>query len=287
VRIACDADHRVAATMERTKTRGAKDRVRYSACLRNVSPARIFPALNTAPAESFRRDARVIGVVSLAHGVSHFLQLALPPLFPLLRTEFDVSWTLLGFVAGVFYVASGIVQFGAGFVVDRLGARPVLLAGMALLACGTLAAALAPNPWWLFPCAALMGAGNGVFHPSDFAILNANVSARRLGHAYSTHGVGGNLGYALAPIVSFGIGAAFGWRVALAGMGLVGLIVLGVLASQRRILTSHRAPDAHRRSCSASATSCSRRPQRWVCRRSCRPRSTPDSRFRSSSPRRR
>ena len=204
-----------------------------------------LPALDTAPAESFRRDARVIGVVSLAHGISHFLQLALPPLFPLLRAEFDVSWTLLGFVAGIFYVASGIVQFVAGFLVDRFGARPVLLGGMALLVCGTLAAALAPDPWWLFPCAAIMGAGNGVFHPSDFAILNANVTTRRLGHAYSTHGVGGNLGYALAPIVSFGLGAAFGWRVALAAMGVVGLVVLGILASQRRILTSHRATDAH------------------------------------------
>jgi len=201
--------------------------------------------LDNAPAESFRRDARVIGVVSLAHGISHFLQLALPPLFPLLRAEFDVSWTLLGFVAGIFYVASGIVQFVAGFLVDRFGARPVLLGGMALLVCGTLAAALAPNPWWLFPCAAIMGAGNGVFHPSDFAILNANVTTRRLGHAYSTHGVGGNLGYALAPIVSYGLGAAFGWRVALAAMGVVGLVVLGILASQRRVLTSHRAADAH------------------------------------------
>ena len=201
--------------------------------------------MDNAPAESFRRDARVIGVVSLAHGISHFLQLALPPLFPLLRAEFDVSWTLLGFVAGIFYVASGIVQFVAGFLVDRFGARPVLLGGMALLVCGTLAAALAPNPWWLFPCAAIMGAGNGVFHPSDFAILNANVTTRRLGHAYSTHGVGGNLGYALAPIVSYGLGAAFGWRVALAAMGVVGLVVLGILASQRRVLTSHRAADAH------------------------------------------
>jgi len=197
------------------------------------------------PTESFRRDARVIGVVSLAHGVSHFLQLALPPLFPLLRAEFDVSWTLLGFIAGAFYIASGIVQFCAGFVVDRFGARPVLLGGMTLLVAGTLLASLAPNPWWLFPCAAIMGAGNGVFHPSDFAILNANVTTRRLGHAYSTHGVGGNLGYALAPIVSFGLGAAFGWRVALAAMGICGLLVLGVLASQRRILTSHRAADAH------------------------------------------
>ncbi|HEX6136486.1 MAG TPA: MFS transporter [Casimicrobiaceae bacterium] len=201
--------------------------------------------MDIAPAASFRRDARVIGVVSLAHGLSHFLQLALPPLFPLLRAEFDVSWTLLGLVAGVFYVASGIVQFTAGFAVDRLGARPVLLSGLALLACGTLAGALAPNPWWLFPCAAIMGAGNGVFHPADFAVLNANVTARRLGHAYSTHGVGGNLGYALAPIASFGLGAAFGWRIALLAMGTVGLAVLGILASQRRILTSQRAGDAH------------------------------------------
>ena len=203
------------------------------------------PALDNAPAASFRRDARVIGVVSLAHGVSHFLQLALPPLFPLLRAEFDVSWTLLGLIVGVFYVASGLVQFAAGFVVDRLGARHVLLGGISLLTLGTLAASLAPNPWWLFPCAAIMGAGNGVFHPSDFAILNANVTARRLGYAYSTHGVGGNLGYALAPIVSFGLGTAFGWRIAICAMGVIGLIVLGVLASQREILTSQRAADAH------------------------------------------
>jgi len=201
--------------------------------------------LNNAPAESLRRDARVIGFVSLAHGLSHFLQLALPPLFPLLRAEFDVSWALLGLVAGTFYAASGLVQFAAGFVVDRFGARPVLLAGTTLLVAGTLAASAAGGAWWLFPCAAIMGAGNGVFHPADFAILNANVTPRRLGHAYSTHGVGGNLGYALAPIVSFALGTAFGWRMALAVMGLVGLVILGVLASQRRILTSHRAPDAH------------------------------------------
>ncbi|HXU67641.1 MAG TPA: MFS transporter [Casimicrobiaceae bacterium] len=201
--------------------------------------------MDNTPAASFRRDARVIGVIGLAHAVSHFLQLALPPLFPLLRAQFDVSWTLLGFVAGTFYVASGIVQFCAGFLVDRAGARPVLLGGLGLLACGTLAASLVPSPVWLFPCALIMGAGNGVFHPSDFAVLNANVAHRRLGYAYSMHGVGGNLGFAIAPIVSYGIGAAFGFRIALLTMGAVGLVVLGLLASQRRILVSHRASDAH------------------------------------------
>ena len=90
-----------------------------------------------------------------------------------------------------------------------------------------------------------MGIGNGVFHPADFAILNASVDPRRLGYACSMHGVGGNLGYALAPIVSFGLGVAFGWRIALFVMGIVGLIVLGVLATQRARLETQRSHDAH------------------------------------------
>ena len=86
-------------------------------------------SLGRTTPESFRRDARVIGLVGIAHGLSHFFQLALPPLFPLLRAEFDASWTLLGALVGVFYAATGLVQFIAGFSVDRFGARPVLLRG--------------------------------------------------------------------------------------------------------------------------------------------------------------
>jgi MFS family permease len=201
--------------------------------------------LDTVRPESLRHDARVIGVVSFAHLVSHFFQLALPPLFPLLRAEFGTSYAVLGTLVGVYYAASGITQFVSGFAVDRLGARPVLLAGLALAAGGTMLASLVPGIGWLFPVAALMGIGNGVFHPADFAILNANVATRRLGHAYSSHGIGGNLGYALAPVVSFALGAAFGWRFALAAMGALGLVALGIIATQRALLVSHRAPDAH------------------------------------------
>ena len=161
--------------------------------------------MNTHTGTTFRRDARVIVLVSIAHSLSHFFQLSLPPLFPLLRADFDTSFTLLGALVGTFYIASGITQFAAGFIVDRAGARPVLLTGMALLIGGTLTASFAPGPAWLFPAVAVMGVGNGVFHPADFAILNGSVDVKRLGYAYSMHGVGGNLGYALAPIVSFGL----------------------------------------------------------------------------------
>ena len=207
-------------------------------------PARL-PALDPDSPASFRRDVRVIGLVGVAHGLSHFFQLALPPLFPLLRAEFGVSWTLLGALVGVFYAASGVTQFAAGFVVDRVGARPVLLAGLGLLAGGTALASLVPGVGWLFPVVLLMGMGNGVFHPADFAVLNASVAPRRLGYAYSMHGVGGNLGYAAAPVVSYALAAAFDWRVALACMGGAGLLALAAVASQRALLTSHRAPDAH------------------------------------------
>jgi len=202
-------------------------------------------ALDSARPDSFRRDARVIGIVGLAHSVSHFFQLALPPLFPLLRAEFGVSYAALGTLVGIFYAASGVTQFVSGFAVDRLGARPVLLAGLALMAGGTVLASLAPGFLWLYPIVVLMGIGNGVFHPANFAILNANVAPRRLGHAYSSHGIGGNIGYILAPVVSFALGTAFGWRFALASMGALGFVALGFVATQRALLVSHRAEDAH------------------------------------------
>jgi MFS family permease len=202
-----------------------------------------LPGLDSPPADPFRRDAKVIGLIGSAHCLSHFFQLALPPLFPLLKAEFGASYATLGALVSVFYVASGLCQFGAGFAVDRYGARPVLLGGMGLLAGGALVAALVPSVAWLFPLAFLMGIGNGVFHPADFAVLNANVAPKRLGHAYSTHGIGGSLGYALAPVVSYGLGSALGWRPALLAMGMLGGAALAALATQRSALAS-RAHDA-------------------------------------------
>jgi len=199
--------------------------------------------LDSVRADPFRHDVKVIGLIGLAHGLSHFFQLVLPSMFPLLRAEFDVSYAALGALAGAFYLGSGLTQFAAGFAVDRFGARPVLLGGLALLAGGTIVASLAPSILWLYPIAALMGVGNGVFHPADFAILNASVAPKRLGHAYSTHGIGGNLGYALAPLVSYGLGSALGWRPALALFGVAGLIVMGLMATQRVVLESHKAAD--------------------------------------------
>src|SRR5919108_2771573 len=157
-----------------------------------------------------RRDATVIGLISVAHSMSHFYQLLLAPLFPFIKEELGVSYAALGFLVALFYALSALLQPLAGFVVDRYGARMVLLAGIAFMVVGVTVQAFAASYAMLAPGAALGGIGNSVFHPADFAILNARVSTARLGYAFSAHGVVGYVGYAVAPVFSVSIGASFG-----------------------------------------------------------------------------
>lgn len=194
----------------------------------------------TTAAGSLRRDIRVMTLISGAHSFSHFYQLVLPPLFPLLKEEFGVSYTALGLLTGLLYVASGIAQPAAGFFVDRFGARPVLLAGLALFAGAIAAAGLVPSFWMLAPIVVVAGFGNAVFHPADFAILNASVHPSRLGRAYGIHGILGNIGWAAAPVASLSLAALFGWRMALVALGSLGLAATVYLAAQRDAMADHR-----------------------------------------------
>lgn len=179
-----------------------------------------------------RRDAEVIGLVGFAHLFSHFLQLILAPLFPLLKDEFGVGYAALGLMVSVMYTVSGIAQTMAGFIVDRYGARRVLLFGMATFSLAMLLTGLATSYWMLVAVAVLAGLGNSVFHPADFGILNAKVNPKRLGYAFSTHGIGGNFGWLAAPVFSIGVSTLYGWRAATIAAGVLGLLITAVIASR-------------------------------------------------------
>ena len=191
-------------------------------------------------APALRGDVTLIGLVGLGHGISHFSQLLLAPLFPWLKDAFGVGYQELGFVLTVFFVVSCIVQACAGFVVDRFSPRPVLFGGLALLGTGAVLYALAQNYWMLLGGAVVAGIGNGVFHPVNYTLFNRRVAPTRLGHAYSVHGITGSLGWALAPAFVVPLAVAFSWRVALASAGALALAVLAVLVWQRRHLVLAR-----------------------------------------------
>jgi MFS transporter, FSR family, fosmidomycin resistance protein len=198
----------------------------------------------TAPANALGRDIRVMGLVGLAHGFSHFYQLVIPPLLFLIKDDLGVSYTALGLMITVVYTTSGLAQAAAGFVVDRFGAPRVLLAGLGLFAAAIMAAGLAPNFYVLVAITALAGVGNSVFHPADFAILNARVSPSRMGRAFGVHGICGNLGWALASLISPLLAYQIGWRPTLMILGGAGLLVTLYLASQARHLNAESAANA-------------------------------------------
>ncbi|MDI4657787.1 MFS transporter [Xanthobacter autotrophicus] len=197
-------------------------------------------------------EVSTIGAVGVAHFCSHLLQLALAPLFLMMRAELGVSFFALGAVLAVFYLFSGVGQVTAGILVDRFGAHRLLLGGVLLQGTATAAMGLAPHYVVLLPLAALAGLGNSVYHPADLSILSHKVAPVRLGRAFAAHVIAGSIGFALSPLVSAAIAAAFGWRTALGAMGL-GVVVLGlVLLACRKALkvepghgTAHGAKAAH------------------------------------------
>lgn len=186
---------------------------------------------------SGRREIEAIALVGFGHSVSHFFHLVIPPLFPWLMREFGLSFTEAGALTAVFFTVSGIGQALAGFVVDRVGARRVLLAGMVLFVAAAAILGLAPNYAALLLAAGVAGLGNSVFHPADYTLLNRNVSMPRLGHAFSVHGLSGNLGWALAPVFMTGITVLSSWRVAAFAAALVAAVAFTLLWLRRDAIT--------------------------------------------------
>jgi FSR family fosmidomycin resistance protein-like MFS transporter len=184
----------------------------------------------------WRDDVAVIGLVGVAHAGSHFSHLLLPLMFPVFISTFGLSYSELGFLMTVFFAVSGIGQASAGFLVDRLGARPVLFSALLLMAAGCVAVSVSTNYAGLMLGAALLGLGNCSFHPADFTILNQKVSAPRLGYAFSAHGLTGNLGWALAPVFMVSLSSAFDWRMAYLSAALLFVAILALLIWQRDLL---------------------------------------------------
>jgi FSR family fosmidomycin resistance protein-like MFS transporter len=221
-------------------------------------------------APATRADATTIGLIGLAHGTSHFHHLLLAPLFPVFIREFGLNYSQLGLLVSVFFLISGVGQALAGFVVDRIGARPVLFAALGCFVTAALAAASAQGYGGLMLAAALAGLGNAPFHPADFTILNKRVSMARLGHAFSVHGISGNLGWAAAPVFLIGVQTASGsWRVSYLCTALLGLGVIALLALKREAIDDHHQQNQpHAKAAGAAAEhplAFMKLPTVWLC----------------------
>ena len=182
---------------------------------------------STAPEK--RSDAQqwaVIWIVGSGHFISHFYVMCLPPLFPFMKPDLQVEYAELGFILTCFFVAVASVQMPVGMLVDRIGARRVLLAGLIILSSAITLSGLTSSYWalvCLFICA---GVGNSVFHPCDYVILSSSVDETRMGKAFSIHSVCAQTGFLAAPVLMIWVATLYDWRMALIVAGSMGLAVM-------------------------------------------------------------
>ncbi|MYE02707.1 MAG: MFS transporter [Alphaproteobacteria bacterium] len=199
----------------------------------------------TAEAGATAGENRTLALVGAGHFLSHFYALTLPPLFLYFRDEFSVSYALLGAMVTGYAVVGGVLQAPVGLAVDRWGARPVLLAGLALNAAAITAMGFAPGYWVLALLAVAAGIGNSVFHPADYAVLVARIREHRLPRAYSLHTFLGFFGTAVAPITISSLAGWMGWRNALMLVGAAGIAtVLAMAMSGAAVASPPRARGA-------------------------------------------
>lgn len=177
-------------------------------------------------------ESRLIAAVCAAHLMSHYYMLLLAPLFAFVRADFNVSYTELALALTVFNVVSGLLQTPIGFVVDRFGARPVLIAGLAVSSVAYAIAGIVGSYGVFIAMYGLAGLGNTVFHPADYSLLSHHAPKDRLGQVFAYHSFAGIVGSAIAPATLLYMQTFFGWRGAYVGAAIIGLAVLAVLIAQ-------------------------------------------------------
>lgn len=188
-------------------------------------------------AKPANQDAKIIGLVCFPHMMSHVYWLVIPPMYDILMRVFHLNYTQAGAIMTAFAGATMIAQTPVGFFVDRIGARAVLIGGLALESGAIAGLGLADSYWQMIPLAVLAGLGHTVFHPADYAILSARVSERRMGRAFSMHSASGYVGFAIAPIYMIWVAETWNWRASFLSIGAIGLLAAVVLLTQSASLT--------------------------------------------------
>ncbi len=171
----------------------------------------------------------VVALVSVGHFYSHFVMLSLPPLFLLIQPELGVTFTALGAIVSAMNVMTAVWQLPSGFVVDRFGAKYILITGVAIMGFSLLLVGLANGYWTLFFLFVVAGIGNSVFHPANFSILSARLENHVFGRAVSIHSFMGYLGWGGASLVMLPLALWTDWRTAVSVIGVIGIGVTAML----------------------------------------------------------
>jgi len=159
----------------------------------------------TAPADQPQGFVvRVVGAAAFAHLLNDLIQAVLPSIYPMLKSDFTLSFAQIGWIALVYQVTASLLQPWVGMYTDKHPQPYLLPAGMLVTLVGIALLAFAGSYEMLLVAAAVVGVGSATFHPEASRVARM-ASGGRFGTAQSTFQVGGNTGSALGPLLTAAI----------------------------------------------------------------------------------
>jgi MFS family permease len=197
--------------------------------------------MNTATIDSpLPQSLREVWLICAGHGLTHWYTATFYLLLPLIGRELGLSYTEIGLIMTVQHLAGAISNLPGGMLVDTIGRKGYLLAASLFWVGFPYALmSLTHSFWTLLVCVTLVGIGNNLWHPAAIPTL-AHRFPKRKGLMLSFHGMGGNVGDALAPLVVGALLAWFGWRTVVVinvvpgfVMAVMILLLLGALTMDR------------------------------------------------------
>jgi len=168
-----------------------------------------------------REEKKILGLTAASHNMVHLFEGVLPPLIPLLLTEFGTDYFHLGIVVTIFSYGFGLGALPAGYLSDRFGPKPLII--IYLLGSGLFLTGIFPVNT-LFAYGVIMGIIGmfcSLYHPAANALIARTFQQK--GKAFAINGIAGSLGVAIAPMLSAALGSAFGWKTPHIVYGIMGM----------------------------------------------------------------
>ena len=173
----------------------------------------------------------VLFSIAFAHLLNDLMQSVIPSTYPILKENFNLSFTQIGLITFVFQLTASILQPFIGFYTDKYPKPYSLVIAMLFTITGLGFLSISTSFWMLLVSVAFVGIGSSIFHPEASRVAYLGSGGKR-GLAQSIFQLGGNSGSAIGPLLVALVVAPFGqsniiWFVI---AGILGIIILSRIA---------------------------------------------------------
>jgi MFS transporter, FSR family, fosmidomycin resistance protein len=159
-----------------------------------------------------RRSFREVWVICIGHALTHWYPATFYLLLPIIGKELGLDYAQIGSILTCQFTAGAIANVPGGIFVDSVGRKGLLMAvALSWIGVPYLIMGLSHTYWMMLACATLVGIGNNLWHPTAIPWL-ADRFPDRKGLVTAFHGMGGNFGDAVAPLVIGLLLQSFNWR---------------------------------------------------------------------------